>query len=858
MAKKLLLIDAMNLVFRAYFAFVKRPLRTTEGFNTGAIFGFVKMVRKALEDVDPTHVAVAFEGGPTFRNELYPEYKANRAAAPDELKAQVEPVKEIAEAMGISVLEAPGAEADDVIATLARKAEGFDEVVILTGDKDLMQLVNDRVHILAPKSGVTDVEELDSEQVREKTGVRPEQIRDLLTLAGDSSDNVPGVSGIGNKTAAKLLAEFGTLDAIYADLKSVSAAKTRAALEKHVDDVKVYARLVSLKDDVELDSAPEDLRPGEPNTDRLVELLERYQLRTLIDEMGLEGTTAETVAVAEINLTELEENLSGAEWVAVEIVSGGLLLAAGDERVLFLSSPDLEETTRKLLKTAARTGVRFTGYDTKKLIHKLGNDIVFDCDVMLAAYLLNPERAGYELESLVFEYLGETLSAGGIAGPKLDFGGETDLDNAARRVNAVFRMTSILLDRIKAVEMEGLFADIEVPLVSVLVRLENTGVRIDVDFFAALSREIETRLSEMDGEVFELAGHEFNPNSPAQLAAVLFDEIGLKPVRKTKTGYSTAADVLETLAAEHPLPAKIIEYRQLAKFKGTYVDVLPTLADGEGRVRTSFNQTATSTGRLSSSDPNLQNIPIRTEFGARIRKGFIPADGMLLLSADYSQVELRILAYVAQDEGLAAAFREGKDIHTVTASEVLGVPAAEVTNEHRSLAKAINYGIAYGMGARKFAAETGLSVNEGKEFIEKYFQRYPGVKRYLEKTREEARRDGYVSTLFGRRRYLPDIASDNDRARAAAERAAVNMPVQGTAADVMKKAMIEIDRRLRKGDIDARMILTIHDELLFEVAPEDKDRLAETAVEIMSGVIKLDVPMEVHTGFGENWLEAHS
>lgn len=858
MAGKLLLIDAMNLVFRAYFAFMNRPLRTTDGFNTGAIFGFVKMVRKVLEDVEPTHVAVAFEGGPTFRNELYPEYKANRAAAPDELKAQVEPVKEVTRAMGIPVLEVPGAEADDVIATLSRRAEGFDEVVILSGDKDLMQLVDDRVSILVPKSGVSEVEELGPDEVREKINVAPGQIRDLLALAGDTSDNVPGVPGVGNKTAAKLLAEFGSLDALYADLERVTAGKTRAALEEHADDVKIYAQLVSLKDDVELDETAEDLELAEPDTDRLVELLEKYQLRTLIDEMGLEGTVAATVEVSEVALNDLGKKLADADWAAVETVPGGVLLAAGDGYVFYVKTAEPKGAADALVEAADRVGIRLTGYDTKKLIREFGPDLLFDCDVMLAAYLLNPERAGYELNSLVFEYLGESLSSGESEDARLDFGGETALDGAALRADAVGRMTPVLLDRIKTVEMEGLLADIEVPLAPVLARLESTGVRIDADFFAALSREIGTRLTEMDGEIFELAGREFNPNSPAQLAEVLFDEIGLKPIRKTKTGYSTAADVLEALAAEHPLPAKIIEYRQLAKFRGTYVDVLPTLADAEGRVRTTFNQTTTATGRLSSSDPNLQNIPIRTKFGARIRKGFIPADGMLMLSADYSQVELRILASIADDEGLKKAFREGKDIHTVTASEVLGIPAAEVTNEHRSLAKAINYGIAYGMGARKFAAETGLTVDEGKKFIETYFERYPGVKGYLEKTKEEARRDGYVSTLFGRRRYLPDITSNNDRARAAAERAAVNMPVQGTAADVMKKAMIEIDRRLRKGDLRARMILTIHDELLFEVEPDHAEKLAKTAVEIMSGVLSLDVPLEVNTGRGENWLEAHS
>jgi DNA polymerase-1 len=485
----------------------------------------------------------------------------------------------------------------------------------------------------------------------------------------------------------------------------------------------------------------------------------------------------------------------------------------------------------------------------------LGADVKFDGDTMLAAYLLNPERVNYRLADLAYEYLKVHLPAEEAEG-ELAFG-EGAAEDAAARAQAVARLAEVTARLVEQQDMGELYRDLEVPLAPVLAALEERGVKIDRPHFARLARSFEKHLKKAESELYELAGGEFNPNSPKQLREILFDKLGLKPKRKTKTGYSTAADVLESLAEEHPLPAGILAYRELAKLKNTYVDVLPTLADKDGRVHTTFNQAATATGRLSSTDPNLQNIPIRTDLGAEIRKGFIPGDGLVFLSADYAQVELRILAHVADDPGLQQAFAEGKDIHAATASELFDVPFDRVNREQRTLAKAINFGLAYKMGPRRLAREAGLSIKEAEAYIEKYFTRYPGVRRFIDEEIERAQREGYVHTVLGRRRYLPDIASEDNRARAAAERVAVNMPIQGSAADILKLAMVAVARRLRGEGLQGWMLLTIHDELLFEASPGDVAALEELVKEEMVGVLNLKVPLEVHVGIGYNWLEAH-
>ena len=861
--RRLLVVDAMNLVFRAYYALISRPLRTTDGRNTSAIFGFARMLLKAIADYEPTHVAVALEGGgPSFREEIYPEYKATRRAPPEDLVAQLEPVKELARLLGLAVLEKEGMEADDVVATLARGGAGrFDEVLILSGDKDLMALVGRGVKVLAPKTGVSDIEEMDEDAVAAKMGVAPAAVPDLLALEGDSVDNVPGVAGIGAKTARALLERYGSLEDVFAHVDELEPARARAALEKGRASAELSRKLVALKDDLELGLDAAALEPRGRDEKALRSFFKEYELKTLDEELGLAAPPADELTPDLIPAEEFAHaaDESSEKWLGVEPVYrrgefAGLAVASGAAKVTCLEGAP-GDAEGKLRKVYEESNLPLAGHDTKTLVHILGPGVKFDGDTMLAAYLLNPERVNYRLADLAYEYLKVQLPAEAEEG-ELAFD-EGARDVAAARAQAVARLAEVTARLVEQQEMGELYRDLEVPLAPVLAALEERGVRIDRPHFSKLARSFEKHLKGAEGELYELAGGEFNPNSPIQLREILFDKLGLKPKRKTKTGYSTAADVLEALAEEHPLPAKILAYRELAKLKNTYVDVLPTLADENGRVHTTFNQAATATGRLSSADPNLQNIPIRTDLGAEIRKGFIPGEGLVFLSADYAQVELRILAHVADDPGLRAAFAEGKDIHAATASEMFDVPFGKVSREQRTLAKAINFGLAYKMGPRRLARETGLSVKEAEAYIEKYFTRYPGVRRFIDEQIERAHREGYVHTVLGRRRYLPDIASDDNRARAAAERVAVNMPIQGSAADILKLAMVALSRRLAAEELDAWMLLTIHDELLFEVAREGVDELKDLVKEEMTGVLNLKVPLEVHVGVGNNWLAAH-
>jgi DNA polymerase-1 len=860
--RRLLLVDAMNLIFRAYYALISRPLRTTDGRNTSAIFGFGRMILKAINEYRPTHVAVALEGGgPSFREEIFADYKATRKVPPDDLVSQIEPVKELARLLGLAVIEKEGMEADDVVATLARgRAGDFDEVLILSSDKDLMALVGGGVKMLAPKTGVSDVEEMDAAAVEAKMGVPPAAVPDLLALEGDSVDNVPGVAGVGAKTARALLEKFGSLAAVFAHVDDVEPARARTALEKGRDSAELSRKLVALRDDLKLGLDAAALEPRKRDEKALAAFLKEYELKTLAEDLGAapppeDELTPDLIPEDEFPVGEEAEE---GEWLGAELVSRGGEFAgvavAKAGKVTALEGP-AADVAAKLAKLSEESALPLAAHDTKKVVHALGSGVAFDGDTLLAAYLLNPERANYRLGDLAYEYLKVHLPAEAAEG-ELSFG-DAGPGAAAARAQAVARLAEVTARLVDRQDMGELYRDLEVPLAPVLAALEDRGVMIDRPHFAKLARSFEKHLKKAEGELYELAGGEFNPNSPVQLREILFDKLGLKPKRKTKTGYSTAADVLESLAEEHALPAKILAYRELAKLKNTYVDVLPTLADKEGRIHTTFNQAATSTGRLSSADPNLQNIPIRTDLGAEIRKGFIPGDGLVFLSADYAQVELRILAHIADDPGLQKAFAEGKDIHAATAAELFDVPFDRVSREQRTLAKAINFGLAYKMGPRRLARETGLSVKEAEAYIEKYFARYPGVRRYIDEQIERAHREGYVHTVLGRRRYLPDVASDDNRVRAAAERFAVNMPIQGSAADILKLAMLALDRRLRGGKLKAWMLLTIHDELLFEVAPPDVDKLTELVREEMTGVLDLKVPLEVHLGVGDNWLEAH-
>jgi DNA polymerase-1 len=860
---RLLVVDAMNLIFRAYYALIARPLRTTDGRNTSALFGFARMLLRALADYEPTHVAVALEGaGPSFREEIYPEYKGTRKEPPADLVAQIEPVKEFARLLGLAVIEQEGMEADDVVASLARGAAGeYDEVLILSGDKDLMALVGGPVRMLAPRTGVTDLEEMDAAAVEAKLGVPPAAVPDLLALQGDSVDNVPGVPGIGEKTARALLAQFGSLDAVFEHEAQVEPKRARTALERGRAQAELSRELVTLREDLDLGLTAPGLLPREREAGALEAFFQEYELKTLAEELEVaspppDELTADLVSEEEfvVGAAETAEAWLGGEAVFREEEFVGVAVASDAGKVTRLDGAPAAVAAR-LKQLSEESGLPLAAHDTKRLAHLFGREVAFDGDTLLAAYLLNPERVNYRLSDLAYEYLQLQLPAEAAPG-ELAFEDRT-AETAAARAQAVARLAATTDRFLAQQEMADLYRELEVPLAPVLAALESRGIKIDRPRFKRLARSFEKHLKEAEAELYELAGGEFNPNSPLQLREILFDKLGLKPKRKTKTGYSTAADVLETLAEEHPLPGKILSYRELAKLKNTYVDVLPTLADKAGRVHTTFHQAATSTGRLSSADPNLQNIPIRTDLGAEIRKGFIPGKGLLFLSADYAQVELRILAHVADDPGLQRAFAEGKDIHAATAAELFDVPFEGITREQRTLAKAINFGLAYKMGPRRLARETGLSVKEAEQYIEKYFTRYPGVRRYIDEQIERAQREGYVHTVLGRRRYLPDIASEDNRARAAAERFAVNMPIQGSAADVLKLAMLAVDRRLREEKIEGWMLLTIHDELLFEVAPGDREALEALVKEEMAGGLNLKVPLEVHVGVGKNWFEAH-
>ncbi len=854
----------MNLVFRAHYALIGRPLRTADGRNTSAIFGFARMLLKALAAYKPTHVAVALEGGgPSFREELYADYKATRKAAPDELVAQIEPIKEFARDLGLAVIEVPGMEADDVVATLARRAAAgdFDEVLILSGDKDLMSLVGAGVKVLAPRTGVSDIAEMDEKAVAAKLGVPPPAVPDLLALAGDSADNIPGVAGIGEKTARKLLATYGSLEGIYAHLEEITPPRVQKALARSREAAELSRKLVTLQDTLELGFDNKALEPKPRDEDALGAFVAEYELKRLAEDLALAAPPAAELAAAAVSAEDFVKGAARAPegWLAAEPFLrrgdfAGVAVAKADGAVTLLDG-SAGEVAVKLIQLSQELELPLAAHDTKRMIHLLGAGVVFDGDTMLAAYLLNPERVNYRLEDLTFEYLKRPLPTANDAG-RLDFGADT-ADVAAARATAAAALASSLDELLAAQGMAELYRRLEVPLAPVLAALEARGIRIDRRGFARLARRFEKYLKEAAAELFELAGGEFNPNSPLQLREVLFERLGLKPRRKTKTGYSTAADVLEELAAEHPLPAKVLAYRELAKLKNTYVDVLPTLADENDRIHTTFHQAATATGRLSSAEPNLQNIPIRTELGAEIRKCFVPAAAKKFLSADYAQVELRILAHVADDPGLKAAFAAGKDIHAATAAELFDVAFDAVSREQRTLAKAINFGLAYKMGPRRLARETGLAVKEAQAYIEKYFGRYPGVRRYIDEQIERARQEGFVQTVLGRRRYVPDIDSPDNRARAAAERVAVNMPIQGTAADILKLAMVALERRLGAEELDAAMLLTIHDELLLEVAPGDVKKLAAIVKEEMAAVATLTVPLEVHVGVGDNWLAAH-
>ena len=890
MPKKLLLVDASSSVFRAFFAIP--ALSNSAGVPTNASLGFTTMLQKLLRESRPDYVAVVWDApGAKRRKALYPAYKATRDATPEELRAQFPWIRRIVGAYRLAALEHEGEEADDVIAALARSAERAGvSVEIASTDKDLMQLVSEDITLVDTMRD----RRFGPKEVEARFGVAPAQMLDLRALIGDPSDNIPGVKGIGEKGAAQLLREHGSLDALLANPDAIAQKRSREALREGAELARLSRELSRLREDLPLAFDPETMARREPDTAALGALFRELEFKRLQDELGDSASAASVeasaaasavttrVVAAGAELDALARALDAAPALALELVlepddamSGQLvaLALAGSDAAAALvplrkgDASAALESLRALLEAKDRV---LLGSDLKRAaiaLERRGVRLAGALrDVAVAAYVANPSQPVDRPEVLARTYLGRSFTSDeerfGRGAKRRPFDQVPD-DELAAHFGALAALDQALrpaLEReLARSEQRAVYEELEVPLVGVLARMELAGVRIDERKLAELGKRLEHELSESTRRIYTLAGQAFNIGSPKQLQTILFEKLALPPTKKTKTGFSTDESVLEELALSHELPREILNHRQLAKLKSTYVDALPTFVHPEtGRIHCRFDQTVAATGRLSSSKPNLQNIPIRTALGQEIRAAFIPAEGRLLLSADYSQIELRILAHVSEDPELVKAFREGADIHVRTASQVFGTPESEVTAEQRARTKAINFGIIYGQSGFGLARALGISQADAREQIDAYFARYPGVRTFIDRAIQSAKEKGYARTLAGRRRYLPDLASQNRPIRQAAERMAVNSVIQGTAADVIKRAMVELDADLRGGAVpSARMILQVHDELVFEVAPEERDALARCVLGRMQNAVELSVPLVVHVGSGPHWLAAH-
>jgi DNA polymerase-1 len=846
MSGRLFLLDGPGYLYRAYHAIPY--LSTSKGQPCHAVFGMSTMLWKLLREENPEYFAVAWDPpGPTFRGERFAAYKETRPGMPDDLRSQLPYVKALFEALRLPLLEVPGFEADDVLATLVDRARDLDvEIVLVTGDKDMLQLVGPRVRVLAfPGRG--ERVEYDEAAVRGKWGVEPGQIPDLLALMGDAIDNIPGVPGVGEKTAAKLVGQFGSVERLYQNLHLVPG-RLRETLAQHRQQALLSRELATASTRVPITLDLAALQRREPDWARLRALWTELEFSSLLRQLPSEAPAEAAEAVPELDAPGLQRYLAripGDEPVAVEWVGeGGPPEPAVAALGLFhpLAGPALLPCGGSRLASLEVLGRRrLIGHDLKLLLEwwmARGLPLPAAEDTAVAAYLLNPARTNYRLEEVSAELLGE---GPGLAAP----------GTRARWIWALWEMAPRAL---REVDLLALYEEVERPLVPVLAAMERHGIRVDPERLAALSRELEVQLERITREIHRLAGEEFNVGSPKQLATILFEKLKLPPVKRTKTGYSTDADVLAELALGHELPARILEHRTLAKLKSTYADALPALVNPTtGRIHTSFNQLVAATGRLTSSSPNLQNIPVRTDLGRRIRAAFVPDPGWRFVTADYSQIELRILAHVSGEERLIEAFRRGEDIHRRTAAEVFGVPPEQVTPAQRDVAKTTNFSVIYGVTAFGLSRGLDITPKQAQEFLDRFFARHPRVKEYLERTVALGRERGYVTTLLGRRRYLPELRSGNPNLRAFGERMAANAPIQGTAADLIKIAMVRLARELERRGLATRMLLQVHDELLFEAPQGEVEALDRLAAEVMESALPLSVPLKVDVKAGADW-----
>ncbi len=907
---KLMVIDGNSIVNRAFYG-VSQNLSTRDGLPTNAIFGFLNILLKLLEEEKPEGLAVAFDlRAPTFRHLAYEGYKAQRKGMPEELAAQMPVLKEVLDAMNIRRYELEGWEADDLLGTMAKiNGDEGGTTVLVTGDRDSLQLVDERttVKLVTTRMGQTTTRDMTPETFRAQYGFDPIHIIDLKALMGDASDNIPGVKGVGEKTAMALVQKYAAIDAIYEKLPDIDAKpavlKKLAAGEA---DARMSYDLATIRREAPIDFRPEDAARKPWNNQALYDILLRLEFSKLIERLGLSGHGAvqqrdegfSCVCESEIvtdraRMEQLLDLFQTRAYVALLALPDldGVCVEFGDEKTgraaLFLA--DRLDCYHDFLRGLFSPKIKKVTHDVKTLMEKLLSEGLslegFVFDTAIGAYLLSPTDGSYELDKLSVSYFNfETAKpavyeAPGAFGPLLAFeaakgAGEDPYAGADAREQAAALVSgpagawmshTALVDslyqeqskKLKELGMEKLMTDIDLPLCPVLARMEREGVLVDGKALAEFGQQLQTGIDALESEIYTLAGEKFNILSPKQLGHILFEKLGLPPVKKTKTGYSTSADVLEKLRPRHEIVGKILDYRQLTKLNSTYVEGLGKAIAPDGRIHTCFQNTVTATGRLSSAEPNLQNIPVRTELGAQMRKMFTAGPGNVLVDADYSQIELRLLAHISGDSAMIAGFQSGEDIHTITASQVFGVPVDAVPPELRRAAKAVNFGIVYGISAFSLSDDIHVSVAQAREYMEKYFAHYAGVRAYMDRVVEQGKRDGYVSTLYGRRRWLPELKSSNFNTRSFGERVALNMPIQGTAADIIKLAMIRVDRRLREAGLAAKLVLQVHDELIVECPEQEADQVKALLQEEMEGVASLSVPLIADAKAGQTWAEAH-
>ena len=886
MSEKILLVDGHSIINRAFYGVT--DLTNSEGLHTNAIYGFLNTLFKVLDEEKPDYLTVAFDvKAPTFRHRMYAAYKGTRKPMPEELREQVPVLKEVLHAMGIATMEKAGLEADDLLGTVAKRSEARGlEVIVLSGDRDLLQLATEHIRIRLPKTkgGVTETENYNTQDVIDKYQVTPLQIIELKALMGDTADNIPGVPGIGEKTATKLIVEYGNIENAYAHVEEMMPKRAKTALQEHYDLAVMSKALATINIDCDYDYDWEQAKLGNIYTKEAYAFLKRLEFKNMLSRFQVEAPGNQEIEdrfLLTDELGEADRILKKAQEASVlsfvlhreegRVLALSLTLSEKETYVILAEGLVTEEWLLHRLEEILQRVPEIWTMKLKEELKLLAAHAIFlpedrqgaFLDIEIAAYLLNPLKDSYSFEELAKDYGELTIPS------RLELLGKEKLTKALEEKREGFRLYAgytsyilyrtclVLLSKLRETEMESLYRTMEMPLVFTLFSMEQAGIEVDAEALKAYSEELAGRIGELEKQIYEEAGETFNINSPKQLGVILFEKMGFKGGKKTKTGYSTSAEVLEKLAPVCPMVADILEYRQLMKLKSTYADGLSAYIGDDRRIHTTFQQTITATGRLSSTEPNLQNIPIRMELGRQIRKAFIPKEGCVLVDADYSQIELRVLAHMSGDEKLIQAYREAQDIHRLTASLVFHVPFEEVTPLQRRNAKAVNFGIVYGISSFGLSQDLSISRKEAQEYIEKYFETYPSIKAFLDQLVEEAREKGYAKTLFGRRRPMPELKSSNFMQRSFGERVAMNAPIQGTAADIIKLAMLHVDRRLKAEGLRSRLLLQVHDELLIEAYEEELRLVERILAEEMEGAAKLSIPLEVDQKRGKNWYEAH-